>query len=205
MRNALALLALLLAFALGAGLVWHFAGQKEKPLPDAPALIARVREVARLETLDVTLYKKVTFEPDPREAKTLWGSIAQWATYSVRPPRGRAIIFAEAHLGLDLNQLDVNGLRVTGRRVEVVLPPLTVKVELRPAETEIIGSNLDSKETAELFEKARAAFEGEVRADRALQARARASGEQTLRSLFVGLGFSEVVFVQKLSPERISG
>ena len=205
MRNLLALLALLLAFALGAGVVWHFAAQKEKPLPDPAALIARVREVARLETLDVTLYKKVTFEPDPREAKTLWGSVAQWATYSVRPPKGRAIIFAEAHLGLDLGKLDVNGLRVDGRRVELVLPPVTLKVELRPAETEIIGSNLDSKETAELFEKARLAFEGEVRADKALQARARASGEQTLRSLFVGLGFSEVVFVQKLSLERTAG
>jgi len=40
-----------------------------------------------------------------------------------------------------------------------------VKVELRPAETEIIGSNLDSKETAELFERARTAFEREVAAD----------------------------------------
>ncbi len=204
MRNLLALLAVLLAFALGAGVVWHFA-QREKPLPDAPALIAKVREVARLETLDVTLYKKVTFEPDPKEAGSLWGSIAQWATYSVRPPKGRAIIFADAHLGLDLGKLDVNGLRVTGRRVEVVLPPVTVKVELRPAETEIIGSNLDSKETAELFEKARTAFESEVRGDQALQARARASGEQTLRSLFVGLGFSEVVFVPQLSPERKAG
>jgi hypothetical protein len=204
MRNVLAVLALLLAFALGAGVVWHYA-QREKPLPDAAALVTKVREVARLETLDVTLYKKVTFEPDPREAKTLWGSVAQWATYSVRPPRGRAIIFAEAHLGLDLGKLDVNGLRVEGRRVEVILPPLTVKVELKPSETEIIGSNLDSQETAELFEKARVAFESEVRADKGLQARARASGEQTLRSLFVGLGYREVVFVKQLSPERTPG
>ena len=204
MRNLLALLALVLAFVLGAGAVWSYA-HREQPLPDAPALITRVREVARLETLDVTLYKKVAFEPDPREAHTLWGSIAQWATYTVRPPKGRAIVFAEAHLGLDLTKLDVNGLRVEGRRVEVVLPPVTVRVELRPAETEIIGSNLDSRETAELFEKARAAFEGEVRGDRALQARARASGEQTLRSLFTGLGFTEVVFVPQLSPPRKTG
>lgn len=204
MRNLLALLALLLAFALGAGIVWHFA-QREKPLPDAPALIAKVREVARLETLDVTLYKKVTFEPDPKESGSLWGSIAQWATYSLRPPKGRAIVFADAHLGLNLSKLDVNGLRVAGRRVEVVLPPLSVNVELRPAETEIIGSNLDSKQTAELFEKARNAFEGEVRGDKALLARARRSGEQTLRSLFVGLGFVEVVFVPQLSPERKAG
>lgn len=204
MRTLLAAAALLLAFALGAGLFWHLA-QREKPLPDAPALITRVREVARLQTLDVTLYRKVAFEPDPREAKTLWSAISQWATYSVRPPKGRAIVFAEAHLGVDLSKLDVNGLRVEGRRVEVVLPPLSVAVELKPAETEIIGSNLDSRETAELFEKARAAFEGEVRADQALQARARASAEQTLRSLFTGLGFTEIVFVKQLSPERKAG
>jgi hypothetical protein len=203
-KTLLAALAIVLAFALGAGVVWHFT-HRETPLPDAPALILKVREVARLETLDVSLYKKVDFSPDPREQGTLWGSVAQWATYAVRPPKGKAIVFAEAHLGLDLRKLDLSGLRVSGRRVEIVLPRVDTKVELRPAETEIIGSNLDSKQTAELFEKARLAFEGEVAADKGLQLRARSSAEQSLRSLFTGLGFSEVVFVERLSPEPKHG
>src|SRR5437868_846486 len=204
MRNLLALAALLLAFVLGAAVVWHFT-HREPRLPDAPALVLKVREVARLETLDVSLYKKIDFSPDPREQASVWGAVAQWASYSLRPPRGRAIVFAEAHLGLDLRKLEPGSLRVTGRGVEVVLPPVQTRVELRPAETEIIGSNLDSGQTAQLFEKARAAFEAEVAADRGLQQRARASAQQSLRSLFVGIGFQQVAFVDKLSPEPKNG
>lgn len=204
MRNLLAVLALVLAFALGGFVAWHFS-HRPASLPDAPALIEKVREVARLESLDVSLYKKIDFAPDPREEKSLWGAVAQWATYAVKPPRGKAIIFAVAHLGLDLRKLDVASLRVEGRRVEVVLPRVQTSVELRPAETEIIGSNLDSAQTAELFEKARAAFEAEVSADRGLQDRARDSAQQSLKALFTGLGFGEVVFVDKLSPEPKRG
>ncbi|MGZ6142407.1 MAG: DUF4230 domain-containing protein [Myxococcales bacterium] len=204
MKNLLAVAAILLAFVLGGLSVWHFT-QRHHALPDAPALILKVREVARLESLEVSLYKKVDFSPDPREEKTLWGAVAQWATYSVKPPRGKAIVFAVAHLGLDLRKLDLDSLRVEGRRVEVVLPRVQVSVELRPAETEIIGSNLDSAQTAELFERARAAFEAEVTADKALQQRARDSAQQSLKSLFLGLGFGEVAFVDKLSPEPKRG
>jgi len=199
MRNLLALSAILLAFALGAAIAWHFS-HREPGLPDAPALVLKVREVARLTTLDVSLYKKIDFSPDPKEQATVWGSIAQWASYTVRPPRGRAIVFAVAHLALDLRKLEVDSLRVSGRRVEVVLPRVQTEVELQPAQTEIIGSNLDSAQTAQLFERARNAFEAEVNADKALQDRAQESGRQSLRSLFTGLGFTEVQFVEKLSP-----
>src|SRR5207248_804641 len=173
-----------------AGGVWHFTHRADQ-LPDPPALVLKVREVARLETLDVSLYKKIDFSPDPQPSGSTWGDVVQWASYSLRPPRGRAIIFADAHLGVDLRKLDVGSLRVSGRKVQAVLPPTRVQVELRPAETEIIGSNLDSKQTAELFERARTAFEREVAQDPKLAAQARASAEQTLRSLFVGLGFTE--------------
>jgi len=196
MRNLLAVAALLLAFALGAGLVWHLS-HREGRLPDAPALVLKIREVARLETVDVSLYKKIDFSPDPREQATVWASLAQWASYTVRPPRGRAIVFAVAHLGLDLRKLDADSLRVTGRRVEVVLPRVQTQVELRPAEVEIIGSNLNSEQTAQLFERARNAFEAEVVADKLLQERARESARQSLRSLCVGLGFSEVAVASK--------
>jgi hypothetical protein len=199
MKNLLVLAALLLAFALGAGLVWRFT-HREVPLPDERALVLRVREVARLQSLDVTLYKKVEFAPDPREQGSLWSSVSQWATYAVHPPKGRAIIFAQAHLGLDLRKLDASGLRVEGRRVQVVLPKVETQVELLPAETEIIGSNLNSAQTAELFEKARAAFTAQVISDPGLQDRARQSAQASLRALFSGLGFSQVDFVQQLPP-----
>lgn len=200
----MAVAAILLAFALGAAVTWHFS-HREPRLPDAPALVLKVREVARLETLDVSLYKKIDFSPDPKEQATVWGSLAQWASYTVHPPRGRAIVFAVAHLGVDLRKLDVDALRVTGRRVEVVLPRVQTQVELQPSQTEIIGSNLDSAQTAQLFERARNAFEAEVGADKALQERAKDSARQSLRSLFVGLGFDEVAFVDKLSPEPQRG
>jgi hypothetical protein len=191
-------IACLLAAALGAGAVWHFT-RREQRLPDVPALVVKVREVARLQTLDVSLYKKIEFSPDPKPSGSTWGDVVQWASYSVRPPRGRAIVFAEAHLGVDLTKLGTGSLRVRGRRVEVVLPRVDVQVELKPSETEIIGSNLSSAQTAELFERARVAFEREVAADERLKARARVSAEQSLRSLFVGLGFAEVDFVNELS------
>jgi Protein of unknown function (DUF4230) len=190
--------ACLLAAALGAGIVWHFT-HREPRLPDAPALVVKVREVARLSTLDVALYKKIDFSPDPKPSASTWGDVLQWASYAVHPPRGRAIVFAEAHLGIDLGGLDASSLRVAGRRVDVVLPPVNVQVELKPSETEIIGSNLDSAQTAELFERARVAFERDVSADEHLKTRARASAEQSLRALFVGVGFSEVRFVPDLS------
>jgi Protein of unknown function (DUF4230) len=205
MRNLAAIvIACLLAAALGAGAVWHFA-HHEQPLPDPPALVVKVRQVARLQSLDVSLYKKVTFAPDPRETGSIWADLAQWASYSLRPPRGRAIVFAVAHLSLDLTKLDASSLRVSGRRVEVVLPVAQVQVELKPAETEIIGSNLDSKETAQLLELARVGFEREVAADEKIKAQGRASAEQSLRALFVGLGFTEVEFVKDLPPVASRG
>ncbi|MFL5429970.1 MAG: DUF4230 domain-containing protein [Myxococcales bacterium] len=196
-------MACLLAAVLGALAVWHFT-HRGPDLPDPPALVLKVREVARLETLDVSLYKKIDFSPDPRPTGSTWGDVAQWATYSLRPPRGRAIIFADAHLSIDLRKLAASSLRVTGRKVQAILPVTQVQVELKPAETEIIGSNLDSKQTAELFERARTAFEREVEADPKLGSQARASAEQTLRSLFVGLGFTEVEFVKEL-PAPVRG
>jgi len=127
------------------------------------------------------------------------------ASYTVRPPRGRAIIFAVAHLGLDLRKLDVASLRVSGRRVEVVLPGYRRRWSCGPPKWRSSGRTSIPAQTAQLFERARNAFEAEVGADKALQERARDSARQSLRSLFVGLGFSEVVFVDKLSPEPQRG
>jgi len=191
---------ILLGLAAGAGafLAWRALAARAPALPDPPAVAMKVREAARLETLDVTLYKKVTFAPEPGPAGSFWGDVAGWARYTFRTPRGKAIVFADAHLGVDLAKLDAGSIRVTGREVDLVLPPVEVSVELRPGETEIIGSNLDSAETAKLFELAREAFRREVAADPSLNAKARRSAERAVEALLLRTGFGAVRFVDRL-------
>lgn len=187
------LLALAAALA-GAALVYLVLRPREPAVPDPPALITRMREVARLETLDVALYKKVTFRPDLPQSDALWRDVLNWARYAVNEPRGKAIVFADAHLGYDLGRLRPEDVRVEGRRVTVMLPPLEVRVALKPGETEVINSNLDSQQTAQLLELARGAFEREVREDPALQARARESAERALGLFLQSVGFTDVRF-----------
>ena len=197
MRRLLAFLLLFVALGLGLGVGLRVA-RRAPALPDAPAVVVRIREVARLETLDVSLYKKVTFAPEPVEADSLWGDVAGWLRHAIRTPRGKAIVFADAHLGLDLARLDASSLRVEGREVFVVLPALRATVELRPGETEVIGSNLDSAETARLLALAKEAFEREVAADRGLRERAQTSAQRQIRALLTTLGFAAVHFVDAL-------
>lgn len=177
--------------------LWLQRGHRPSP-PDGPTIVTQMREVARLETLDVTLYKKISFEPGPEPADSVWGDLFNFVKFSLKAPKGRAIVFADLHLGLDLSKLSPERLLVRGDRVDVVLPPMQVKVELRPGDTEIIGSNLDSEQTAKLFELAKEAFENEARTNRQLQEKARQSTERALRALLVTLGFREIHFVAVL-------
>ena len=196
---------LLVAVAFGAVGAILLLRPKPPAMPDTPALVTRVREVARLETLTVSLYKKVEFSPVPQPTDKLWKDVMNWAAYSLHAPRGRAIVFADVPLGYDFGQLDTSSMRVQGTRVDVALPPLEVKVELKPGETEVIGSNLNSEETAQLLEKAREAFEREVKGDARLKERARRSAENTLRVLFFSVGFREVNVGDVLPPPATAG
>ncbi len=200
MRRLLWVLVLGLAIGVGAVLAWRAVAPARLALPDPPAVAVKIREAARLETLDVALYKKVTFAPEPEPAGSFWGDVAGWARYTFRTPRGKAIVFADAHLGVDLSKIDASRIRVAGREVDVALPPVVVEVELRPGETEVIGSNLDSAETAQLFELAKEAFRREVAADRSLDARARRSAERAIEALLLHTGFEVVRFVDALPP-----
>ena len=103
-----------------------------------------------------------------------------------------------AHIGLDVSKLGPGQVEVRGQVVTLVLPPLLTQVELLPGETEVIGSNLDSTETAKLLELAKVGFEREVRADRALQGKARAAAEQALTALLLQVGVTRVEFVEML-------
>jgi hypothetical protein len=185
----------LAAVALGFFLAMKVLSPPKPQLPDPPALVERVREVARLETLEVRLYKRVSFAPEPPPAGTVWGDVFNFIKQTVAAKAGRALVFADVSLGLDLSKVTVENLRVKGSKVEVALPPLRAQVVLRPEDTEVIDSNLDSAQTAQLFELAKQAFEREVEGDAKLQAKARASAERQVRALLISAGFSEVVFL----------
>jgi hypothetical protein len=203
MRRTLGIVALCaLAFGLG---VWvmRLKSAPARPLPDGPLVIARIREVARLETLDLSLYKKIAFSPDPREGDSLWGSVVSWAKSTLLPREGKAIVFADVHVGLSLEALDANHLQLSGTTARVVLPPLQTRVELRPGETEFLHSNLDSAQTAQLLELAKEAFAREVEGDARLQEKARASARRAIGGLLYGLGFRKVEFVERL-PANLS-
>lgn len=199
--SARTVLLLLAGVAVGAGLVWTLSRQETgAEVPPTPLVVERMREVARLETLDLQVYKKISYEPEPTPTGALWKDVLAWAKATLFPSRGRAIVFGTVHLGLDLSKLDARRVRIQGSRIEVALPPMQAHVELRPGETEIISSNLDSGQTAQLLELARSAFEREVMADPALQAKARGSAERALTGLLMSLGFREVVFVDGIRP-----
>ena len=198
MRSLLKLLLFGLAIGVGAALVLGLILRRPAPVPDPPAVIERVKEVARLETLEVTLYKKVTFAPEPEPAGSALGAVGGWLRFTFNAPRGKAIVFAKAHLGIDASRLDASRLRLEGRIATIALPPVQAQIELLPAETEVIGSNLDSAQTARLFELAKEAFEGEVTRDVALKERARGAAERSIRALLLTAGFTEVKFVEAL-------
>ncbi|HYQ80467.1 MAG TPA: DUF4230 domain-containing protein, partial [Anaeromyxobacteraceae bacterium] len=77
-------------------------------------------------------------------------------------------------------------------------------VELQPGETEVIGSNLDSAETARLFQLAKEGFQRQLEADERLKARARDSARRAIEGLLLGLGFGAVHVVDRL-PEVPAG
>jgi hypothetical protein len=198
-------LLLLGGVVVGGVAVWALWQRQPGPtVPPPPLVVERMREVARLETLDLTVYKKIAYAPEPTPTGALWSDVLAWAKSSLFPSRGRAIVFGTVHLGVDLSKLDARRLRIQGSRIEIALPPLQAQVELRPGETEVIASNLDSAQTSQLLELARSAFEREVMADPVLQAKARGSAERALTGLLLSLGFREVVFVEAIRPSGAS-
>jgi hypothetical protein len=188
-----------IAGALGAAFLLR---KPERALPDTPALLMQVKQTARLETIEATLYKKVDFAPDPKPTDTLWAGAAEWARFALHAPHGKAIVFAVAHLSIDLRSLGPESLRVEGKRVVIVLPKIDTQIELKPGDTEVIGSNLTSDETAELFALAKIAFERQVEADAGLRERARSSAREDLRGILGPLGFSDVTFADALPAAR---
>lgn len=202
LRWVIRLVVLVAVFAAGAMVAFTVLRPPRFDAPPAPVVVEKVRAAARLETLDVRVYKKVSFAPGPQPTGSVWGDLAEWVKHSVSAPEGRAIVFAVVHFGVDLSKLSVERVRVDGERVEVRLPDVQASVELLPGETEIVGSNLDSAQTAELFEVAKRGFEAEAGMNAALRAQARMAAELAVERVLRSLGFREVVFDDSLSPLR---
>jgi hypothetical protein len=126
-------LLVLAGVAVGAVSVWALSQRQLGPtVPPTPLVVERMREVARLETLDLQVYKKIAYAPELTPTGALWSDVLAWAKSSLFPSRGRAIVFGTVHLGVDLSKLDARRLRIQGSRIEIALPPLQAQVELRP-------------------------------------------------------------------------
>src|SRR5262249_55062240 len=155
--------------------------------PAGPAVtVERIREVARLEVLEVTVHRKAAFTPAPEPHATLLADMVAYARDTVAPRRGRAILFADARRFVDLRRRD---LRVEGEHVSVKLPETEVEAELLPAETEIITSNLDSAQTAQLLAEAQGQLRLAVASDLGLRKRAHEAAIRSVSSLLSALGF----------------
>lgn len=201
MRRLLVTLVLCALFAAAgaAGMFWFW--MRRPPLPDTPALVVQMRDVARLETLDVSIYKKVPFRPElDVPSDSMLRNVLTWMKDSAFPKEGKAIVFADVHLGLDFSKLDADSIRVHGDSVDIALPPMRATVELKPGETEVIDSNLDSQQTAQLLQAAKEAFERETMADHRLQERARDSARRALKGFLFSVGFRQVNFVESIPP-----
>lgn len=195
--RTVATLALAAGAALAGGWFVHLATRAPRP-PEPGALVERVKQVARLQTLEVRLSTTVEHEPDPQWSPSLPGQVMSWVMHNVRARRGTAIVGGVAHLALDLSQLDASAFDVQGGVLKVVLPPVRTTVELDLERTRVVQSNLDSGQTMELFEKGRRRLQMQVERDEALQAKARTSAHDALRSVLKGVGFREVIFVERL-------
>ncbi len=166
---------------------------------EPPAVVDRIRDVQRLEVLQVTVHQKLTFAPDPKPEPTLLAGVLAYARETVAPRRGRAIVFAEARFFVDLRRLRSDQVVVDGDEVTLTLPEPEVETSLLPAETEVIASNLDSAETAQLLDDAQRRLQGTVASDAKLRQRAREAAARTMTALLKGFGFRKVTFAQSTS------
>ncbi|MBS1148385.1 MAG: hypothetical protein H6Q89_83 [Myxococcaceae bacterium] len=195
MRWLLALMAVVGLVAAG-----FFLGSRLPPQAPSPTVVERLRAVSRLQVLDVSVTRKVTLQPDPVDQPTVTGALVQWARYAVAPPSGTALVTAEAHFAIDLSKLPPDAVSVQGERVELTLPEAEVSIELTPAQTEVVVSNLDSQQTTALLAKAQVELGQSLARDPRLREKARVAAERALGAVVLALGFKEVRFNQPVGP-----
>lgn len=193
-------------FGLGVAGTYYILRGAAPRLPDGPIVVERLRDVARLETLDVSLHEVIHFQPDPVYSDSKLKMVFEFAKQELKlHDRGTAVVFAEAHVGFDLSKLSPENVRIQGGQVTVKLPPLSTQVELLPEQTLVVDSNLDSQQTMQLLEVAKQRFEARMLQDARIKDRARASSERALRALLITLGFQDIQFVDTLPAPLMPG
>lgn len=198
-RLLVVVLALGLGVGLGLGIPRLLAPPKVVAAePDPHTVVERIRDVARLETLQALVYRKVVFEETPRKADSTWDDLANWVKTQVRPVRGKAIVFGTAHVQLDVPAMQT---RMDGHTVFIVLPGVKSHVELHPEETEVmLNENLAPEDLGQLMNVAKLQMQRDVDHDVKLRARALEGARNALRSMLAEAGLTDVRFVDALPP-----
>jgi hypothetical protein len=75
----------------------------------------------------------------------------------------------------------------------VKLPDAEVEASLLPAETEIVSSNLDSAQTAQLLDQAEGQLRLAVAGDAGLRRRAHEAAIRSVSGLLTALGFKDIL------------
>lgn len=193
-------------FALGVGAAYYMLRSSAPRPPDGPIVVERMRDVARLETLDVTLHEVIHFQPDPAYSDSTLKMAFAFAKEQLNlHDRGTAVVFAVAHIGFDLSKLTPEHVRIQGGQVTVQLPPLSTQVELLPDQTLVVESNLSSQQTMQLLDVAKKRFEARMLQDARVKDRARASSERALRAMLITLGYQQIEFVDQLPAALTPG
>jgi hypothetical protein len=155
---------------------------------DPVTVVLEIRALSRLETASYTIEKVITAESGEGPLGFLF--------------RDRLLLVAHGQViaGVDLERMTEDDIRVAGDRVFVTLPPAEVFVAtldndqtyVYERDTAIFGQQVDLETLAR-----QAAEEAilEAALEDGILEQAQTNAESTIRSLLMGLGFREVVFV----------
>lgn len=184
------------AFLLGAGVVlalavgsWLFLSRSGFSIDlSRPAVVQRIQRLQRLETVVYTMEKIVSGE-----------QVNAYLPRMLAGDRILLIVHGEVIAGIDLGKLDESRIRVTGRSIEIDMPP----AEVFSTRIDNQRTRVYSRETG-LFTTPDPNLESEVRRAAETQVQqaaieagilktAAANGRATLSGLLAGLGFESVV------------
>lgn len=175
---------------------WISFVRPEREQPDQAAVLRQVRQVARLTLLEVNLYRKIVFQPDPPAPDGMLHALWLFAANHLRTQSGKVIVFAQGSVGIDVSQLAIDGLHLSeDGSAEVALPPLWYELRILPGETEVIASNLTSEQTAALLAEAEKVMLHQLQTDTHLQQKANQAAQQWFSSWLARMGYTQVRFV----------
>jgi hypothetical protein len=184
------------AFLLGAGLAvvlavgaWLWLSRSGLSIDlSRPAVVQSIQRLQRLETVVYTMEKIVSGE-----------QVNYYLPRLLAGERILLIVHGEVIAGIDLSKLDDSRIRITGRSIEIAMPP----AEVFSTRIDNQRTRVYSRETG-LFTAPDPNLESEVRREAETQLRQSAieggilktaadNGRATLAGLLAGLGFESVV------------